>query len=495
MKIFNKSLSVLFVLSFLFLASCSTKTDTQSLDVSYAIEPKDFDFDKIRERGYLIAVVDNSATSYFIYKGQPMGYEYEMLSWLAKDLDVELKIIKDNDINSALEKVNRGEADIAAFNLTVTKQRKQFIDFTNPLYFVRQVLVQRKPENWRSMKIHEIENELIRDPIQLAGKEVHVRKASSFSARLVNLSEEIGGDIIIIEDSSNLEVETLIKMVADGQIEYTVADEDVALLNATYNSIIDVKTPISFSQKIAWAIRSNADSLENEINRWLDVTQNKTDYYVVYNKYFKNLKRSVNRSYSEFSSVSGDKLSLFDEDIKETAAEIGWDWRLLAALIYQESKFDPTVESWAGAVGLMQMMEATANEFGATNLYDPKQSLTAGGNYINWLQKAFTKHVQDSVERQKYILAAYNVGIGHMEDAIRLTEKYGGDPTKWDGNVEKYLLLKSQKKYYTDTVVKYGYCRGEEPVNYVREIIERFDQYVLLLNSEDIEENLENPVI
>lgn len=495
MKFFNKSFYMILFLMFSFLWACSTKSDTQSKDISYAIEPVDFDFGKIQERGYITAVVDNSATSYFIYKGQPMGYEYEMLNWLATDLGVELKIIKENSISSALEKVNRGEADIAAFNLTVTKERKQYVDFTNPLYFVRQVLVQRKPENWRQMKIHEIENELLRDPIQLTGKEVHVRKSSSFSTRLANLSDEIGGDIVIIEDSSSLEVESLIKMVAEGEIDYTVSDEDVAMLNATYYPILDVKTPVSFSQQIAWALRSNADTLETKINAWLEERQKETDYYVIYNKYFKNLKRSANRSYSEFSSVSGDKLSPFDEEIKATASDIGWDWKLLAALIYQESKFDPKVKSWAGAKGLMQMMGPTAREFGATNLYDPNQSLEAGGNYINWLQKAFKKQVEDSVERQKYILAAYNVGIGHMQDAIRLTKKYGGDPTKWDGNVEKYLLLKSQKKYYNDPVVKYGYCRGEEPVNYVREILERYQQYVLLLNPEDVEDDSKAPVI
>jgi membrane-bound lytic murein transglycosylase F len=495
MKLLNKSFYYLAICSFSLFCACSTKTDTQSQDLSYAIEPVDFDFEKIKERGYITAVVDNSATSYFIYKGQPMGYEFEMLNWLAEDLDVELKIIKDNSISSALEKVNRGEADIVAFNLTVTKERKQYVDFTNPLYFVRQVLVQRKPENWRKMKIHEIENELIRDPIQLTGKEVHVRKSSSFSTRLANLSDEIGGDIVIIEDSSSLEVESLIRMVSEGEIEYTVADEDVAMLNATFYPIIDVKTAISFSQQIAWALRSNADTLESKINAWLEERQKETDYYVIYNKYFKNLKRSANRSYSEFSSVQGEKLSPFDEEIKATANKIGWDWKLLAALIYQESKFDPNVKSWAGAKGLMQMMEPTALEFGATNLYDPNQSLKAGGKYINWLQKAFKKHVEDSVERQKYILAAYNVGIGHMQDAIRLTKKYGGDPTKWDDNVEKYLLLKSQKKYYTDPVVKYGYCRGEEPVNYVEEILERYQQYVELLNSTETIKKSNSPVI
>jgi membrane-bound lytic murein transglycosylase F len=486
-------LSTIPIVIFCFL-SCSPKTDNKSPEEGMAIEPVDFDFEKIKERGYINAIVDNSATSYFIYKGKPMGYEYEMLKWFCKDNDLDLRITITNDIADALEMLNRGEGDIAAFNLTITNERKNTIDFTDALYLSRQILVQKKPENWRQMKIHEIENDLIRDPIELIGQEVHVRKSSSFASRLANLSDEIGGHIVIIEDSSKVEVEELIRQVAEGEIQYTVADEDIAMLSATYYPIIDVKTPISFSQQIAWGLRKNSDSLKSVINIWLEKKQKQTDYYVVYNKYFKNLKRSVDRSYSEFSSVSGDKLSPFDEKIKQTAITIGWDWRLLASLIFQESKFDPNASSWAGAVGLMQLMDNTAAEFGAVNLTNPDESLKAGAAYIKWLEKTLGKRVEDSVERQKFILAAYNVGIGHLEDARRLTEKYGGDPDVWDDNVEKYLLLKSKEKYYTDDVVKYGYCRGSEPVNYVEEILKRFDQYKQLLKEVEKPQNLQASV-
>ncbi|MBK6266603.1 transporter substrate-binding domain-containing protein [Marivirga sp. S37H4] len=487
-KILLLSLVTLFFLSF---QACSPRSDNNSPEIySYAIDPVELDINEIKERGYLTAIVDNSATSYFIYKGRPMGYEYEMLKWFCDDIDVELRIIITNDIAVALEKLNRGEADVAAFNLTVTKERKKYVDFTEPLYLARQVLVQKKPDNWRSMKIHQIEKLLIRDPIELIGEKVYVRKNSAFASRLSNLSDEIGGDIIIIEDSSSVEVEELIRMVAEGEIKYTVADEDVAMLSATFYPVIDVKTPISFSQKIAWAIRSNSDSLESTINNWLERKQKTTDYYVVYNKYFKNLKRSANRSYSEFSSVSGDKLSPYDEEIKETASTIGWDWRLLASLIYQESHFDPNASSWAGAKGLMQLVENTAEEFGAVNLNDPKESLMAGAAYINWLQKTLSKSIEDSVERQKFILGAYNVGIGHIEDARRLTKKYGGNPDVWTDNVAKYLLYKSKKRYYSDPVVKYGYCRGAEPVNYVDEILKRFKQYKQLLKKPE-DQNLQ----
>lgn len=467
---------------------CNKSGQANENDSSVQLNLPDLDLEAIKERGYLNAIVDNSPTSYFIYKGRPMGYEYEMLEWFASELGVELKIILKNDIAEAMALLNEGIGDIVAFNLTITKERKQLVDFTEPLYYSRQVLVQKRPENWRRMKLHEIDAELIRDPVELAKKVVVVRKSSAYLSRLNNLSEEIGDDIYVVEDSLNSETDELIRQVAAGEIEYTVADEDVAMVSATFFADIDVKTPISFSQRIAWAVRKNADSLESTINTWLEKQQRTTDYYVVYNKYFKNLKRSANRSYSEFSSVSGSKLSPYDEEIKSAADKIGWDWLMLASLIYQESKFDPNAQSWAGAVGLMQLVENTAEEFGTSNRTDPNESLNAGSAYINWLQNNFSKTIADSTTRHKFVLGAYNVGIGHIQDAQRLTKKYGGDPNVWEDNVEKYLLLKSKRKYYTDEVVKYGYCRGSEPVNYVSEIMNRYEKYKQLVNNGEIED-------
>ena len=480
-------LILIVALSFAWISGCTGPTEEDGPKEIYDIPPVSLDLEAIKTRGTLNAIVDNSATSYFIYKGRPMGYEYEMLKWFASYLGVELKIIIKNDIAEALKMLNEGQGDLVAFNLTITKDRKKYVDFTKPLYYARQVLVQRKPLGWRQMKLHEIEAEMIRDPVELADKTIHVRKASAYISRLQNLADEIGSDINIAIDSSNSEIDELIRQVADSEIEYTVADEDVALLSATFFPDIDVKTPISFSQRIAWAVRKNADSLETTINGWLDDKQKSADYYVVYNKYFKNLKWSVNRSYSEFSSVAGSKLSPYDDEIRLAAKEIGWDWLLLASLIYQESKFDPQAESWAGAVGLMQLVENTATEYGVSNRADPNQSLTAGSSYINWLQNTFSESIEDSVTRLKFVLAAYNVGIGHIQDARRLAKKYGADPNKWDDHVEKYLLLKSKEKYYADEVVRYGYCRGREPINYVDSILKRFNQYKQLVKNDQIE--------
>lgn len=438
----------------------------------------DFDLDAIVERGYITAIMDNSSTGLFLYKGRPMGYEYELLSLYARTIGVELRFDITPNLNEAFDKLNRGEGDILAYNLTITKERKQRIAFTHYHNLVRQVLVQRKPGNWRQMKLHEIEKLLIRNPVDLIGKEVYVRSGSSYASRLKNLSDEVGGDILIIEDFPNIETEAMIKKVADGSIDYTVVDEDVALVNAKYFSILDVKTPISFPQQIAWGIRKNSDGLLISLNAWIAKMRRTAEYYAIYDKYFRSTRASKTRVNSEYFSMNSNRISPYDSLIKLGAQEVGWDWKLLAAQISKESKFDPKAKSWVGALGLMQLLPRTGREYGAKNLYDPEQSIKAGTQHIAWLQDVWSKVIEDSVERQKFVLASYNVGQGHVQDAARLAEKFGLDPLKWDGNVEKYLLLKSQPKYYNDPVSEYGYCRGMEPVNYVKDILALYEQYM-----------------
>ena len=155
---------------------------------------------------------------------------------------------------------------------------------------------------------------------------------------------------------------------------------------------------------------------------------------------------------------------------------MGWDWRLLASQIYQESQFDPNARSWAGAGGLLQLMPATAREFGATRISDPKDNLGAGTKYLKWLLN-YWKDIPDSLQRIKFVLGSYNTGQGHVEDARRLTQKFGKNHDQWDDNVAEYLLKKSQEAFFNDEVVQFGYCRGEEPVNYVYEILERYQHY------------------
>ncbi|MFT4738916.1 MAG: membrane-bound lytic murein transglycosylase F [Paraglaciecola sp.] len=440
------------------------------------IQPTDFDYNKIKERGYLIALIDNSSTGLFLYKGRTMGYEYELLKMFTDSIGVGLRIEVVTNLEDAFEKLNKGEGDIMAYNLTVTKERKERIAFSHYHNLVRLVLVQRKPDNWRDMKLHEIENTLIRNPVDLIGEMVYVRYQSSYFDRLINLADEIGGDIIIVEDDPETETEEIIRRVSDGEIDYTVAEEDVALVNATYHTNLDVKTAVSFPQQIAWGVRKNAPFLLDTLNNWIVEMRKHPDYYTVYNKYYKSSKTSKRRKVSEYSTIGGGKLSPFDSLIKSNADSLGWDWRLLAAQIFKESKFDPKIVSWAGAVGLMQLLPTTGQEYGVTNLKDPSLNLYAGRSHILWLDDLWKEMVDDPNERLKFVLASYNVGHGHVRDARKLAKKYDVDPNDWT-EVSEYLLKKSNPAYFNDPVVEFGYCRGIEPVQYVEIILDTYETY------------------
>lgn len=458
-----------FILSFFLIALTSCKGE------KHRGSNKSFDFSDIKKRGKLIALTDYNSTSYFIYRGTQMGYQYELLKLLAKQLGVELEILITNDLEEGFRKLNDFECDLIAINLTVTQERQKKMTFTKPIGFTRQVLVQKKPINWKVMSPYNIDKQLIRNQLFLAGKTVHVMKNSAFVHRLRNLEEEIGDSIDIIE-VEDYEVEQLIALVAKGEIKYTVADEEVALLNKTYYPQIDVKTAISFPQKQAWAVNSKNTELLSEVNAWIESIKGTTLYAVIYNKYFKNMK-AAQRSSSSYISLKGGRISVYDKYIKKYSKIIDWDWRLLASLIFQESRFNPGLKSWAGAYGLMQLMPATAKRFGASQNSPPRVNIKAGVKFIRWLNNQFKDKVKDSEERKKFILASYNVGMGHVLDARRLAEANGKDPNIWTDNVDFFILNKSNPQYYNSDLVKYGYCRGEETYNYVKEVIQRYEMY------------------
>lgn len=436
------------------------------------------DLQQIKQRGKLVALTENSSTSYFVYKGEPMGYEYEMLNAFAKHIGVELEIVVVKDMNMVFDQLNRGEADIVAANLTVTKERSAIVNFTEPLLQTRQVLVQRKPDKWQRLPPGELDKRVIRNVVDLAGKTVHVRKESSFYQRLLNISEETGNKINISLVSGKYDTESLIANVAKGEIEYTVADENVGMINNTYYPNIDIRTPISFPQKIAWAVRKTSPSLLEELNEWLEKKRKTSHYTFLYNKYFRNSKEAALRAESDFFSKTGGKISIYDELIKKYSKKIEWDWRLLASMICQESRFNPEAQSWAGAYGLMQIIPATAVRYGIDTISaTPLQSIQAGTSFILSLDKYWKDIIKDKKERTKFVLASYNVGLGHVIDARNLAIKYDKNPMLWDNNVADFVLQKANPRIYNDPVCKYGYCRGQEPFNYVKQILKRYEHY------------------
>lgn len=434
------------------------------------------DLDAIMAEGKIRAVTNINHTSYFIYRGEPMGFHFELLKRFADHLDLELEIIARNDIDEALQLLHDGEADLIAVGLSINAERKESMRFTEPLMQASQMLVQRKPNGWSKMTIGEVEKTLVRNQLDLEGKTIYVQKGSSFAQRLYNLEREMGTEINVIEVP--YDAEELAHQVARGEIEYTVCDDYMANIIGSIHSELDLSTPVSFPQNIAWTIgQTGTDKLLEELNSWITGFKTTREYAYLEMKYFEGI-RPVRMATSEYFATQTGKVSPFDDIIRNYSDSIGWDWRLVASLIYQESAFNPSVTSPKGAYGLMQVMPATGRHFGLDVTRSVENNIYAGISFIRYLNTIFNDQVPDPNERIKFILASYNAGQGHVLDAMKLAEKNGLNPAKWENNVALFLERKSDPSYYGDPVVSHGLLRQGVAVNrYVDDILRRYEHY------------------
>jgi membrane-bound lytic murein transglycosylase F len=464
-----------FILFFILglLAACSSCEQNQ--ESNEAGKNKDYLKD-VLERGELRAITTYSGTTYFLYRGEPMGFEYELLQQFTDELGVDLTMVIAEDENELIPMLKKGEGDLIAYGYTILEERKKHINFSEPLYFSSQVLVQRKPQNWRRMRRHQINQQIITNPVQLIGDTISVKINSAYASRIKNLNEEIGGKIYIDTIPGNMTTGKIIRKVAEGKLKYTVADQNIAQIYASAYPELNIDTKISLTQRIAWGLPKYSNELKDTLNDWIKSQKNTLDYNMVYNRYFKNTRLHKRRVKSSFYSLNEGKISQYDNLIKKYADKHNWDWRLLASIIYQESKFKPTSESWVGAQGLMQIMPATAKDLGITDTTDPQQSVRGGTAYLDQIYDKFD-NVEDSIQRLKFTLASYNSGLGHIRDAQRLAAYKKLNRYQWDENVEKMILELSKPKNYNRDFIRYGYVRGREPFNYVRQIFSRYEHY------------------
>lgn len=463
------------ILLLTFFIGCQNPNTKDNKVIGKALAEAHNDLKEIIESNRLVVLAENSASSYFIYKGQKMGFEYEILNEFAKSIGVKLEVKIINSLDNVIDQLNDGEGDLIACNLTITKDRKNYINFSDPLTRTAQVLVQKKPEGWQEMSKKELESKLITDPVELSKKTIHVWSQSSYHDRLINLQNELGDTFTIAPLNGNIIPEEAIEMVDQGIIDYTVVDENVAIINRRYFPDIDTDLQLSIKQQIAFGIRKDSPLLRKKFNSWLSEFSKTTRFRYIKHKYY-GLSSYTTKSKSEYSSIKGGKISPYDDVIKKASAKHNWDWRLVASIMYQESKFNINAQSWAGAYGLMQFMPATGANYGVYPDSPPEVQIDGGirklkFNYNQW------EEIPDSIQRIKFTLATYNSGLGHILDAQRLAEKYGHDPLVWDDNVEIYIKKLSEPKYYQDPLSYYGYIRGRETYYYVREVYARFLEY------------------
>ncbi len=388
-----------------------------------------------------------------------MGYDYTLVDSLAKQKGMVLDLQVARSLSSAIAMLDSGKVDLIAYDVPITEHYLKYVVPCGPENYTSQVLVQPKVQGQAP----------ITDVTELVGREVYVEKDSKYLRRLNNLNDELGGGIIIHEvDGDTLITEDLIEMVSDGKIPLTVVDSDIARLNRTYYPALDIDLPVSFAQRASWAVAPDKKWLADSINNWFAQASPQETNKELLKQFFEQSKFTPTVRFD----FSKGYISQYDNLFKKYAPNIGWDWRLMAAQAYQESKFKPNARSWVGARGLMQIMPATARGYRTkvSQLNNPETSVKVATQLLDDLDGYLLKHVPNDAERRKFVIAAYNVGIAHVYDAIALAKKYGLNPEVWDDNVSKAILMKMNPKYYNDPVVKYGYCRGTETVDYVKKI-------------------------
>lgn len=424
------------------------------------------DLPEIKDSGRLVVLTLYSSTTYFNYRGESMGFQYELSKQFADKLGVDIEVKIAENPKKLQQMLLQGEGDLIAYNLPVTLEGRDSLLYCGEEVISHQVLVQRGGRR---------ENPLT-DVTQLVGKSVYVKPGRSL-LRMQHLDKELGGGIDLhVVSGDSITEEDLMELVALGEIDYTVADNEVAKLNRTYYPNLNITLQVGFEQRSSWAVRKDQPLLAEAANAWHRANQTSPAYKASMKRYF---ELSKNRPHDYTLVIKDGKISPYDELFKQYADSIGWDWTLIASLAYKESTFDTAVVSWAGARGLMQLMPRTARLMGIPEGRETnaEESVRAAVKYLKLLERSFLKRVPDADERINFVLASYNAGIGHVFDAMALAEKHGSNKQVWHDNVEKYILLKSKPEYYNDSLCRNGYFRGMETYNFVREIRARHKVY------------------
>jgi membrane-bound lytic murein transglycosylase F len=409
----------------------------------------------ILESGELTLLTRNNGHCYYTYRDKPMGFEYDLAKAFSDHLGVRLKV-KTPAWEGLIEDLEQGEGDIVGASMTVMPSRQEKADFSESYLTVQQQVIRHN------------ENGSVRETGDLGGKTIHVRRGTSYEARLKALREKgLDIDIVLHDD---LPTEELIRMVAEKEIDLTVADSNVALLNRRYYPEIRIAFSLGEEESLGWAVRKGETALLNEVNGFFKKLKANGTLEKLYNTYYANVEIFDYVDLKKYHERIDERLPKYKGIIQRAAGKNRFDWRLIAAVIYQESHFDPEATSYTGVEGIMQLTRDTAEHLGVEDHRDPEQSIMGGVKYLRKLYKSFND--AKDPDRTYLALASYNVGRGHVTDAQKIAEEKGLDPNSWS-SLEQVLPLLRYRKYYKTT--KHGYCRGTEPVRFVNRIRTYYD--------------------
>lgn len=424
------------------------------------------DLDEIRKRGVIRVAMLNNAVAYFIYRGQEVGFQFELAELLSRRLAIRLEVVVPDRPMDLTRLLVENRADVALITPNREDPNADAIAVTPPVDRAEQILVQ--PAG--------------REPIDsltgLMGATIHVRRSSQYFGTVRLLSWVVPG-LEVVEVPEEQETEDLIDQVGRGRIPLTVANSALLAVERSYRDDIQGTMVLAQAPPLVFSARRDAPRLLARLERFVREDCRGPWFDALYAKYF-SPQRRMTEVRSEALAVSG-AISPYDDLARRYGRKYGIDWRLILAQMYQESRFDPAARSWAGARGLLQVMPRTGAELGVEDLWDPEQNIHAGVRYLAHLLRRFEPTLPMR-QRVRFALAAYNAGIGHVRDARRLARDIGLDPDRWFGHVERAMKLLARPRYHRRA--RHGYVRGEEPMQYVSRIQTKYDAYTRLMPAE-----------
>ncbi len=419
------------------------------------------ELEKIRDRGVLRVGTLNNQLAYYIGPNGPTGLEYELANQFAQNLGVKLEIQPAHTLAGLFPALARGDIDVVAAGLTLTEDRLENFRPGPAYYDIDQQLVYKKG-HWRPRDLSEL---------NIDGARIAVVEDSNHSFTLKNIQRD--NPDLVWESIRDTDDDELLKQVADGSLDFTIADSnDIALIQRTHPEIT-VAMELSEDEPVSWFInKSHDDSLYALMIEFFGQKTQNGELKALEEKYFGHINNFDFVDTRAFLRSIEDKLPQWHELFKKYADF--FDWRLLAAISYQESHWNPKAISPTGVRGMMMLTLPTAKSVGVTDRLDPEQSIKGGALYL----KKMLERVPDSVNEEEKIwfaLASYNIGFGHMMDARRLTKQLGGNSNAWS-DVKQNLPLLAKRKYHKQT--RYGYARGFEALRYVENIRRYYQSFV-----------------
>ncbi len=411
--------------------------------------------DRIEKSGEITVLTQNNAHCSYTYREKPMGFEYDLAKAFSQHLGVKLKVLTPA-WDRLIQALNKGEGHFIAASMTIVPSRKKEIDFSNGYLRIQQKVI----VHTNHPRIKELEN--------LKGKTIHVRRGTSYAERLAELKAD--GLDINIKLYNDVPTEEFMRMVANREIEVTIGDSNIALLNRRYFPDVKISLAIEEPQLLGWAVKKGEKRLLRKINEFFKKIKKDGTFAKIYEKYYANVEIFDYLDLKKYHKRLDTRLPKYEKIIKKAAKKYGFDWRIIAAVIYQESHLDPEARSFTGVEGIMQLTRDTAQEMGIEDRKDPEQSITGGVKYLSYLYGRYNE--AKDPDRLLIALASYNVGRGHVLDAQGIAKERNLNPNSWAA-LEEILPLLRYPKHYKKT--KYGYCRGTEPVRYINRILTYYD--------------------